>query len=47
MNYGNYVSAVMTLLIIPPLMSLLTSKLRGEMGRTEAIAKEHAAASSE
>ena len=41
---GLSLSAVLTLLIIPPLMSLLTWKLRGEMGRTAEIAKEHAAA---
>jgi len=41
---GLSLSAVLTLLIIPPLMSLLTWKLRGEMGRTSAIAEEHAAA---
>ncbi|MFT5540090.1 MAG: HAE1 family hydrophobic/amphiphilic exporter-1 [Alphaproteobacteria bacterium] len=38
---GLSLSAVLTLLIIPPLLSLLTWKLRGEMGRTEAISREH------
>jgi HAE1 family hydrophobic/amphiphilic exporter-1 len=34
-------SAVLTLVLIPPLLSLLTWKLRGEMGVAQAAEKEH------
>lgn len=40
-------SAILTLLIIPPLLSLLAWKLRGEMGRTEARAEEQASLAAE
>ncbi len=42
---GLSLSAVLTLLIIPPLLSLLTWKLRGEIGAFKAKEREHAAVS--
>jgi HAE1 family hydrophobic/amphiphilic exporter-1 len=41
---GLALSAVLTLLMIPPLLSLLTWKLRGEVGRAHATGQEHTVA---
>jgi HAE1 family hydrophobic/amphiphilic exporter-1 len=38
---GLTLSAVLTLVLIPPLMSLLTWKLRGEMGNAQASDRVH------
>jgi HAE1 family hydrophobic/amphiphilic exporter-1 len=44
---GLALSAALTLLLIPPLLSLLTWKLRGEMGRAQSLEAEHTAIAAE
>jgi HAE1 family hydrophobic/amphiphilic exporter-1 len=44
---GLALSAVLTLVLIPPLLSLLTWKLRGEMGRARSLEAEHTAIAAE
>jgi HAE1 family hydrophobic/amphiphilic exporter-1 len=44
---GLALSAVLTLVLIPPLLSLLTWKLRGEMGHAQSLEAEHTAIAAE